>query len=282
MLENKTIGFIGAGSMAEAILGGLITKNKVKPGQVSMVNRENQMRLKEICQRYGLDLNRQKEEIVAHADIVILAVKPKDVIDVLRKWGKSFQEGQILISVAAGIPTELIENYIQNQVSVLRVMPNTSCRVGLSATAMSKGSRATREAVEITRLIFSTIGLVIVVEETLMDAVTGLSGSGPAYIYYMMEAMESAGVSAGLNGETARMLTVQTLLGAVHMLLHSGKDAKELRQEVTSPGGTTMAGLQALSDYRVDEAVKAAVLKAKERASELGRQYASSGMFESP
>ena len=275
MLESKTIGFIGAGSMAEAILGGLITENKVKPHQVCIVNRENHVRLKELCQRYGLDLSKQKEENVADADIVILAVKPKDMIDVLQKWGRCLKDGQILISVAAGIPTELIENYIQNKVSVLRVMPNTSCHVGLSATAMSQGSRATRQAVEITRQIFSTIGLVIVVEEALMDAVTGLSGSGPAYIYYLVEALESAGVSAGLNKKTARMLTVQTLLGAAHMLLESGKDAKELRQEVTSPGGTTMAGLQALSDYRVDEAVKIAVLKAKERADELGKQYAS-------
>ena len=275
MLEQKTIGFIGAGSMAEAILEGLITEKKVKPHQVSMVNRQNRARIKEICQKYGLDGERQNEENVTGAEIVILAVKPKDAAGVLRKWGERLQDGQILISVVAGITTEFIENYIQNRVSVMRVMPNTSCRVGRSATAMSKGSRATREAVEITREIFSTIGLVVTVEEALMDAVTGLSGSGPAYIYTMTEAMESAGVSAGLDPETARILTLQTLLGAAHMLMESGKDARQLCEEVTSPGGTTMAGLQALRDYRFDEAVKAAVLKAAKRAGELGKQHAS-------
>lgn len=275
MLAHKTIGFIGAGSMAEAILEGLITEKKVKPHQVSMVNRQNRTRIKEICQKYGLDWTKQSEENVAGAEIVILAVKPKDAAGVLRKWGERLQDGQILISAVAGITTEFIDNYLQNRVSVMRVMPNTSCRVGRSATAMSKGSRATREAVEITREIFSTIGLVVMVEEALMDAVTGLSGSGPAYIYTMTEAMESAGVSAGLDPETARILTVQTLLGAAHMLMESGKNARQLCEEVTSPGGTTMAGLQALRDYRFDEAVKAAVLKAAKRAGELGKQHAS-------
>lgn len=275
MLAHKTIGFIGAGSMAEAILEGLITEKKVKPHQVSMVNRQNRTRIKEICQKYGLDWTKQSEENVAGAEIVILAVKPKDTVEVLKKWGERLQDGQILISAVAGITTEFIDNYLQNRVSVMRVMPNTSCRVGRSATAMSKGSRATREAVEITREIFSTIGLVVMVEEALMDAVTGLSGSGPAYIYTMTEAMESAGVSAGLDPETARILTVQTLLGAAYMLMESGKNARQLCEEVTSPGGTTMAGLQALRDYRFDEAVKAAVLKAAKRAGELGKQHAS-------
>ncbi|MGA8943488.1 MAG: pyrroline-5-carboxylate reductase [Thermoactinomyces sp.] len=275
MLKNKSIGFIGAGSMAEAILKGLLTGKLVNPENVFMVNRQNQIRLNELSQRYGLNLNRQKDDYVARADIVILAVKPKDVIEVLQKWGNRLQNGQIFISVAAGISTELIENYIQNEVSVVRVMPNTSCAVGLSATAISAGKRATDHAIEATREIFSRIGSVVLVNEALMDTVTGLSGSGPAYIYYLVEALESAGVSAGLHPQTARLLTVQTLLGAAQMLLQSGKDASELRKEVTSPGGTTMAGLKALKEYQVDEAMKMAVFRARDRAGQLGKQLAS-------
>lgn len=275
MLKNKTIGFIGAGSMAEAIVKGLLSGEMVNPENVFLVNRNDQIRLNGISQRYGLTLNRQTDEYVAQADIVILAVKPKDITEVLQKWRKRLQNRQILISVVAGISTELIENYIQNEVSVVRVMPNTSCAVGLSATAISAGKRATNNAIELAREIFSSIGSVVLVNESMMDTVTGLSGSGPAYIYYLVEALESAGVSAGLHPQTAKLLTVQTLLGAAQMLLKSGKDASQLRKEVTSPGGTTMAGLKALKEYQVDEAMKVAVFKAKERAGQLGKQLAS-------
>ncbi|MBA4601081.1 pyrroline-5-carboxylate reductase [Thermoactinomyces mirandus] len=275
MLKNKTIGFIGAGSMAEAILKGLLSKNMVNPENVFLINRKDQSRLSEISQKYGLILGRQKAEYIAGADIIILAVKPKDVTEVLQRWGNRLQDGQIFISVVAGISTELLENYIQNRVSVVRVMPNTSCAVGLSATAISGGKRATNRAIDVTCEIFSSIGSVVLVNESMMDTVTGLSGSGPAYIYYMVEALESAGVSAGLHPQTARLLTVQTLLGAAQMLLKTGKDASELRKEVTSPGGTTMAGLKALKEYQVAEAMKVAVFKAKERANELGKQLAS-------
>jgi pyrroline-5-carboxylate reductase len=153
-------------------------------------------------------------------------------------------------------------------------MPNTSCAVGLSATAICSGRYVRPEQLEIARRIFLSIGSVVVVEESLMDAVTGLSGSGPAYVYYIVEALEAAGISAGLSPETARALTIQTLLGAAQMLVKTGKAADELRREVTSPGGTTMAGLEVLNQYQLDEAVKKAVLRAKQRSMEMGRQIA--------
>jgi pyrroline-5-carboxylate reductase len=274
MLKDRTIGFIGAGSMAEAILAGLLQQKEVSPKNISMINREDQERLKELTEKYQLDETKQRIETVAKSDILILAVKPKDVPEVLQNWGHLFFEHQLLLSVAAGISTSLIEQHVNERMAVIRVMPNTSCAVGLSATAICPGSRVSPEQLEVARRIFRSIGYVIVVEESLMDAVTGLSGSGPAYVYYLAEALEAAGISAGLSPETSRALTVQTLLGAAQMLLKTGKAAEELRREVTSPGGTTMAGLEVLDQYQLDEAIKKAVLKAKARSSEMGQQIA--------
>ncbi|MBH8608156.1 pyrroline-5-carboxylate reductase [Thermoactinomyces sp. CICC 10521] len=274
MLQERTIGFIGAGSMAEAILAGLLRQKEVSRKQISIINREDQERLKELTERYRLDETKQRIETVAKSDIVILAVKPKDVPEVLQTWGHLFSEDQMLLSVAAGISTSLLEQHVAGKMAVIRVMPNTSCAVGQSATAICPGSHVSPEQLETARLIFRSIGSVIVVDESLMDAVTGLSGSGPAYVYYLAESLEAAGISAGLSPETSRALTVQTLLGASQMLLKTGKAAEELRREVTSPGGTTMAGLEVLDQYQLNEAIKKAVLRAKARSVEMGQQIA--------
>jgi len=272
MLNGCNIGFIGAGSMSEAILEGLFSKGKLESGRVFMMNRTNAGRLRELAKKYGLSDNQLDPHQVHQADILILAVKPKDVPDVLEEWGSQWNKRQLLISVAAGISTALIEGGCAEKLPVIRAMPNTSCAVGLSVTAIARGTWARKEHVDAAIEIFSSIGSVYPVEETLMDAVTGLSGSGPAYIYYMVEALEAAGVQAGLQRETARALSVQTLFGAAHMLIETGKAAQDLRREVTSPGGTTMAGLEVLNQYRLNEALKQAVLRAKERSREMGEQ----------
>lgn len=275
MLKGKKIGWIGAGAMAESILAGLIEKGEVNTRHICLVNKQDEERLQELSRRYELDPNNHRREQILQSDIVILAVKPKDMAEVLKTWGSQFRQGQLIVSVVAGISTNVIENACKEKVAVIRVMPNTSCAVGLSATALCSGRWVKEEDLEIARHIFSVIGSVMVVKEEMMDAVTGLSGSGPAYFYYMVEALESAGIHAGLTPETARDLTVQTLLGAAHMLIQTGKEASELRNEVTSPGGTTMAGLEVLNQYRFNEAVIQAVLKAKERSKEMGKQFAS-------
>ncbi|MBA4495461.1 pyrroline-5-carboxylate reductase [Paenactinomyces guangxiensis] len=276
MLKEKKIGLIGAGSMAASILAGLTEKGEILPQNIALINRCNQKRLQELTQLYGLNEENNKPERILEADIVILAVKPKDVAEVLKCWGNRFRQGQLIISVIAGISTSFLESGLKEKLAVIRVMPNTSCAVGLSATAVCSGKWVRPEDMEIACHIFSAIGSVFVVQEEMMDAVTGLSGSGPAYFYYMVEALESAGVHAGLSAAAARDLTVQTLLGAAQMLVKTGKEASQLRREVTSPGGTTMAGLEVLSRYRFDEAVIQAVLRAKERSREMGRDFASS------
>jgi pyrroline-5-carboxylate reductase len=274
MLDRKRIGFVGAGSMAEAILAGLLSKGEVKPENIAMVNRLNKDRLHTLCRAWGLDEKNLSADRVIGSDVVILAVKPKDLPEVLQKWGDRFTEGQTLVSVAAGVSTSWIEEHLSGRVAVIRSMPNTSCAVGLSATALARGRWVSREDMEIARRIFQSIGEVIEVDEEAMDAVTVLSGSGPAYVYYLAEALESAGVTAGLSPETARALTIQTLLGAAHMLMETGKPASLLRRQVTSPGGTTMAGLEVLGRYRFAEAVQEAVLRAKERSCEMGQKLA--------
>jgi pyrroline-5-carboxylate reductase len=272
MLRECAIGFIGAGAMAEAILEGLLKRREITSSQVSMVNRGDRDRMSTLVKRYGLEAAKQTIDHVALADVVILAVKPKDAEEALTFWQNRLRPGQLLISVVAGITTQTIEEFVHNRVAVVRAMPNTSCAVGLSATALCGGRAVTEQQFAMAERIFMSVGSVVRVDESAMDAVTGLSGSGPAYIYYMAEALQTAGMHAGLPAETARQLTVQTLLGAAHMLMESGKEAEQLRREVTSPGGTTMAGLEVLRRFDVAEAMKMAVLRAKERAGEMGKR----------
>lgn len=258
--------------MAEAILEGLLKRREITSSQVSMVNRGDRDRMSTLVKRYGLEAAKQTIDHVALADVVILAVKPKDAEEALTFWQNRLRPGQLLISVVAGITTQTIEEFVHNRVAVVRAMPNTSCTVGLSATALCGGRAVTEQQFAMAERIFMSVGSVVRVDESAMDAVTGLSGSGPAYIYYMAEALQTAGMHAGLPAETARQLTVQTLLGAAHMLMESGKEAEQLRREVTSPGGTTMAGLEVLRRFDVAEAMKMAVLRAKERAGEMGKR----------
>ncbi len=266
----QRICFIGAGSMSEAMLAGLLKNRLITADRVSVFNRHRRERLTELKKSYGVQIPEDRGRAVSEADTVILAVKPKDVQEALTQWKTSFHRGQRIISVAAGISTEAVERLIPSGIPVIRAMPNTSCTIGQSATALCTGRWAGPEDLEVARRLFSAIGSAVIVEEEAMDSVTALSGSGPAYIYFMVEALEQAGVEAGLSKEIARQLSLQTLFGAAHMLMETREEPAELRRRVTSPGGTTMAGLEELKRKRFDEAVKSAVLQAKSRSRELG------------
>lgn len=273
MLCNKTLGFIGAGAMAEAILAGLVKQPSMSRERISIINRQNHNRLAQLANKYELLFDQCDAEKVLAADIVILAVKPKDVLSALREWSNKFHRGQLIISVVAGIQLRFIENLVGNGVPVIRAMPNTSAAVACSATAISAGTWAKRQDLEIAKMIFSTVGTVTTVDEDLLDAVTGLSGSGPAYVYYMVEGLIAAGIKAGLTEDDARKLTLQTVFGAAQMLMETGEDAGELRRSVTSPGGTTMAGLKTLNQYQFIEAIEQTVLAAKKRSKEMGEEF---------
>lgn len=261
--------------MTKAILSGLFEQKKVSRENIFLINRTNRKKLAQLVDQYQLKEDQTQKERVLQADIVLLAVKPADLFDLLKEIGPKFHRGQCIISVAAGIRLESIEAFLQEEVAVIRAMPNTSASIGLSATALAKGKWASEKEIAIAKQIFASIGMVLTVEEDMLDAVTALSGSGPAYIYFLAEAMEAAGVKAGLSEQDARKLVLQTILGAAHMLCDTGIDAKRLREAVTSPNGTTMAALKTLKAYHFEEAIEQAVNQATKRSVEIGKDFAS-------
>jgi len=271
MLTDKKICFLGAGAMAESVLAGMLNKRIVKPGAVSITNRSDRFRLDELVYNFGVvaDMD-QKEKSIREADILILAMKPKDIDSAIEEIKHLTNPGQLMISVLAGITTSYISNLLGHSAPVIRTMPNTSATVGMSATGICKGTTATAEHLAIATHIFEAMGMVAVVQESQLDAVTGLSGSGPAYIYYLVESMMAGAVQAGLEEKTARELTLQTLIGAAEMLKVTGEDPAVLREKVTSPNGTTQAGLDVLRSYQFEKALVSCILRATERSKELG------------
>jgi pyrroline-5-carboxylate reductase len=273
--RETTITFIGAGSMAEALISGM-TKTLYQPEQIIVTNRCNQKRLEYMKETYGVRIETNKEKAVKEADIVILAMKPKDAAEGITSIAPMIGEHQLIISVLAGVTTETIVSLIGKNVAVIRAMPNTSATIGQSATAISQGHFATEAHLAIAKTLFETVGIVTVVPEHDLHAVTGLSGSGPAYVYYLVEAMEKAAEEIGLDRTVAKELILQTIIGAAQMLQTTNKHPSILRKEVTSPGGTTEAGIQVLERYRYQEAVVACIKRATERSEELGKALVSS------
>ncbi|SMO76051.1 pyrroline-5-carboxylate reductase [Melghirimyces algeriensis] len=276
MVDCNQICFIGAGSMAEALLSGLLNNTPTSAKHIHVINRQNQNRIQYLSKKYGIISPKDNQAAIKQADTVILAVKPKDITHALDQWGMYFHPGQRIISVVAGISIPFIENRLTTRIPVIRAMPNTSCAVAQSATALCTGTHASEKDLDTAFQIFSSIGTVVVVDEKDMDAVTGLSGSGPAYIYYLVEALEQAGIQAGLTPSIARHLTLQTLAGAAHMLMETKEEPAELRRKVTSPGGTTMAGLETLAQHHFQKSLIHAVQKAKQRSKELGKSFSPS------
>lgn len=265
----KKIAFIGAGAMAEAVVAGLVNTKFIEKQQIYVSNKENKERLKELHEKYGVTGILDKTEVLKDADVIFLATKPYDMENAITEIKELIQENQIVISVVAGLTTSFIEDTIGKSVPVIRSMPNTSATIGLSATAITKGTYATDDHVEIAKQIFQSVGTVSVVAEDDMHMVTALSGSGPAYVYYLVEAMEAVAKEVGFDGKVAKDLITQTIIGAGNMLQQSTEPASVLRENVTSPNGTTAAGLQALSEHDFQTAVKACVKSAAVRSREL-------------
>lgn len=270
MLGGKTIGFLGAGNITEALIRGMTERGIVNPAQLLVTNRGNLERLAELRTKYGLRTTPEKAQVVREAEIVVVAPKPKDAPELMEELGELFRPGQILLSVMAGVSTAFLESCVPEGVQVVRAMPNTSCTVGESATAVALGACAGAEATRFCYAILGAVGHVALVPESQMDAVTGLSGSGPAYFYYMVEAMIEAGKAVGIPYEVARALVLQTMKGAAKMLDQTGEDPAVLRRQVTSPNGTTQAGLQVMSEAGFSQAVVKAVGRATQRSRELG------------
>lgn len=272
MLADTRIFFLGAGALTAAMVRGLLATATLSAEQITISNRRNAARLYELGRRYGVRVSEAKLADIEEAELLVLAVKPQDVAAALAEVRPALSANQLLVSVAAGVTTATLEAWLPQGMPVIRAMPNTSSFVQASATAICPGHFANLAALEVARILFSAIGTVVIVEEAAMDAVTGLSGSGPAYIYYVAEALLAAGTAVGLSAETSRALLLQTLHGAVRMLSETGEEPMTLRRQVTSPNGTTMAGIAALDERGVRDAFRLAVERATARAREMGEE----------
>lgn len=270
MIEK--ISFIGAGSMAEAIVEGIVTEHVIESNRVYVSNKRNKVRLRELERKYNVIGTTDKREVIENSTVIVLATKPNDVENALLDIKPFINENQLIVSVIAGISTSLIRSIIGKKVPVIRTMPNTSASIGYSATAIAKGEYATESDLKIVQHLFNAIGTVSVVDEEQMHIVTAISGSGPAYIYYLVEAMEQIAKEEGLDEETAKQLITQTIIGAGKMLTKSNESAKTLRENVTSPNGTTAAGIQILKEYHFQEAIINCIKSAKERSVQLGEE----------
>lgn len=272
--------FLGAGSIARALIRGLLTAGLAGPSDIRVTNRSNRARLEDLARAYGVVTHPAKREALAGARTVVLATKPADVVACLeesRPHLLAFSEAgasatarrPLVISVAAGVGTATIERLLPPGTPVVRAMPNTSCSVGESATVLCAGRWAGDGGLEVARRLFGVVGLVVDLDESQMNAITGLSGSGPAYVYLLLEAMTEAGARLGLDPDVSYRLALQTLRGAAATAQVTGETAAELRRKVTSPGGTTMAGLAVLEGAGFKQGVIDAVRRAAERAAEL-------------
>ena len=271
MLKGKKISFIGGGKMGSALIKGILSRNLIAPGKVTVSDVMTEQ-LEYLKKTYGVCVTKDNKKAVRDADIVILAVKPQNMAEVLEGVSGILDKSKLIISIAAGISTGYIEECLKKGARVMRVMPNTPALIGEGAAAITRGSYATDEDFAFTRHIFEAVGIVVAVKEELMDAVTGLSGSGPAYAFVIIDALADAGVNMGLGRDIAMKLAAQTLLGAAKLCLKGDKHPAELRDMVTSPGGTTIAGLQAMEEGKLRATMMAAVQAATLRAKELGRK----------
>lgn len=270
-MSIQNISFLGAGSIAEAIIGGLLHANVVKGEQITVSNRSNETRLQELHKKYGVKGTHNKKELLTDTTILFLAMKPKDVAEALTPFKEYIHHNLLIISLLAGVSTHSIRNLLEKDIPIIRAMPNTSAAILKSATAISPSKHATKEHIQTAIALFETIGLVSVVEEEDMHAVTALSGSGPAYIYYVVEAMEEAAKEIGLKEDVAKSLILQTMIGAAEMLKASEKHPSILRKEITSPGGTTEAGIEVLQEHKFQQALISCITQAAQRSHNLGK-----------
>jgi pyrroline-5-carboxylate reductase len=271
MLKGKKIGVIGTGKMGTVLIDALISRN-IAPAAAIIASDKDKEKLHEIKQCYGVHAAEDSGKLVKASDVIILAVKPQNMLELLAQISASITKAKLVISIAAGIPTHYIEGHAEGHIRVIRTMPNTPAVIGEGATALTRGKNATESDLLIAKHIFDAVGISVEVPEELMDAVTGLSGSGPAYVFLIIEALSDAGVHMGLSRDIAVKLAAQTLLGAAKLCLSSNKHLGELKDMVTSPAGTTIAGLKALEDGKLRAALMAAVESATLRSKELGRE----------
>jgi pyrroline-5-carboxylate reductase len=266
---DKKVGFLGAGRMATALAQGLIRTGicRISDITASDVSPQQLMHFQKTTRANQCESN---AEVVEASDVVVLAVKPGHVAEVLESIRSVFKK-QLLISIAAGVPIAKLEGGLPAKARVVRVMPNTPALIGCGAAAFALGEKALPADADVTEAIFNAVGISFHVPESQLDAVTGLSGSGPAYIYHVIEALARGGTELGIDEDVALKLAAQTVRGAARMVLEGGKSPRELIEMVTSPGGTTVEGMAVLVEKEVHDGLVAAVKAAAKRSKELGK-----------
>ena len=270
MRDNIQIGIIGGGAMAEALVAGLVQAGTAMPSDIS-VSEHKAMRCDALARRYGIRAQVGAESFLPRISVLILAVKPAAAFAAMQETAHLLREGALVLSIVAGLPIAALEAAYPHH-PVVRAMPNTLLAVGAGMSAYACNVRAGATECALAEMLLGAAGRTVKVDESDLDAVTGLSGSGPAYVFLMLEALIEGGVAAGLKREIAAVLAGQTLLGAAQMALAAEHSPADLRAAVTSPAGTTAAGLRVLERAGVRSALIEAVLAATERSKELGRR----------
>ena len=267
----KTVAFMGGGNMAEALVKGIVDSGLVAPGRLIATDVRPERRAY-LARTYRIKTLERNSEAVRAADIIFIAVKPQQIEVLLREIGHFVSPRQLVISIAAGITSGYIEHFLPRRTAVVRAMPNTPVLLKKGAIGIAKGKHVSSVQFSIAKKLFATAGVVAEFAEKDIDAVTALSGSGPAYVFYLAEAMVEAGVAMGLRRAAAEALTRQTIFGAGSMLALSGEQgAAELRRKVTSPGGTTEAAITVLQKKKWSAILIDALLHAQKRSHELSR-----------
>jgi len=270
MLQNKKIGFIGSGNMGEALISGLVLSKATQPENIICSDIREEP-LTEIRKKYGIRTSTDNMEVVNQSEIIIYATKPQILASVLKETSPGLDASKLIISIAAGVPLAAIAAGLGKELRLIRVMPNICAFVKASATAIAAGKHVLPGDIELAKAVFDSVGIsVFIKENTLMDAFTGLSGSGPAYIFMIVDAMADAGVKMGLSRKDSLLLSSQTVLGAAKMLLESKEHPGQLKDRVTSPGGTAIAGIHTLEQGGLRTTMINAIEAATNRSQELG------------
>ena len=270
MPDFPRLAFLGAGQMAEALIRGVLAGGLVGPDRV-MASDVRPERLDQLAAAMSIHTSNDNAVAARFGEVIVLAVKPQDLDGLLWEVGPLVQSSQIVVSIAAGVPLQRIEAALHEQVPVVRVMPNTPCLISEGMAVLALGSHATRAHEELVLRIFRAVGQAITMAESYLDAVTALSGSGPAFVSVVIEALSDAGVRVGLPRDVATQLAIQTVLGTARLLRETGQHPARLKEMVTSPGGTAIAGVHALERAGLRAALIDAVVAATERSRELGR-----------
>lgn len=268
--DDITIGFIGAGNMADALIKGLTTSGTYSRGQLAISDNDPE-KLNNTCERFGLKGYTSNIQLVGASNVILLAVKPQVIRVVLEEIKHAIKEGHLIVSIAAGIPIKMIQSIVGNNIPIIRVMPNTPALIQKGISAISAGGTATSAHLDTAKKIFEAVGKTMVVDEEMMDAVTALSGSGPGYLFKIMEHLAEAARKYGFDDKTSLLLVIQTVLGAAHLADESELSLSRLREMVTSPGGTTAAALDFFEEKGLGDIIEGAIDAAYRRSIALGK-----------